>query len=893
MRNRKYIVDLNSKTYQVARYKQYDNNINYSIEVIEDGVLVDLDNCIVKAFFETPSKLILQKDCMVSDNTITTILDNNILGEAGKVLVEFTVYKDDIIVTTFTLSLDVEKSINKNDAIQKEPVWDIIANLLKIDETVRVKLEEVDNKIIETTEITNTNTSKIDNKILDIQNQLDSRISEKFTEIDNTLESKTTEKFIAVDEILNEKQTQIQEQVDNKISDADNKILDCEERMQNIESNFGDLVDGTGYATTEFVNKSLEKKSNIDHRHNVSEIDNLNMNAEDISLSDGSNVEENVYRNKENIQYIKNELSKTENTSYTTENGIKEFSCKDGYVDNVVIEGKTLVNLFSFDTTRTNFDDFIVRTYAKNDSRIINGTYTLYNFNDKVIHYTKSKLSDSTYLGSVDITPNSCTKVELGEDERIYGCDFWTQEGWEGVTSNYTDATMKLLVLEGDHTDKHISYFEGLKSVGQGDKIEVLSYKKQIESNLFNGSYRNGSYDSNGVFYADNNGTANANDINISGKKTLIIKNNSDLASAYCIYDSNTKLLVRQSFVGVATIDLPPNATYINFFIGTNNVGYNPSIQTEIYEVKYDKKQILTTLRSLPNGVKDTIEKRGNKYYKIKRCEETTYNGYEDWTLISSTATNTISCALTVTDPKGDGSGSSTISNVYCDKFKPSYPANRGNDEEMITLVNFTASKQIFIRVAKTKLSTQDLAGFKTWLASNPVTVVYELATPIIEELPNFNPQTFSDKTTLLLNSGVVQAEASFEVTNSLGSELEVLKGKVSDLDDNVVEIEKINLLNGWSNIVNEAYVIKNKNVVTLSMSIGGGITTNATTIGVISDKFRPKSFKDGYSQFGCVSCDSGYVYSPATIVVWDNGKINADVITSNKRLVINASWYV
>lgn len=777
MRNRKYIVDLNSKTYQVARYKQYDNNINYSIEVIEDGVLVDLDNCIVKAFFETPSKLILQKDCMVSDNTITTILDNNILGEAGKVLVEFTIYKSDIIVTTFTLSLDVEKSINKNDAIQKEPVWDIIANLLEIDETVRIKLEEVDNKIIETTEITNTNTSKIDNKILDIQNQLDSRISEKFTEIDNTLESKTTEKFIAVDEILNEKQTQIQEQVDNKISDADNKILDCEERMQNIESNFGDLVDGTGYATTEFVNKSLEKKSNIDHRHNVSEIDDLNMNAEDISLSDGSNVEENVYRNKENIQYIKNELSKTENTSYTTINGTKEFSCKDGYVDNVVIEGQT--------------------------------------------------------------------KILNAENQEC-------EAGADGAK---------------------------LVSIGQGDKIEVLTRNEGY--NIYNGLAEDGDINSS-------NGT---DEVNTSRKRTCYIEifgkrlYLSQSIARLVFYDSNKSFI--SCLTNISECDIPVNARFVRFSTITSNidvqnivVGYSSNVNSKFY--KQDKKQILTTLRSLPNGVKDTIEKRGNKYYKIKRCEEIVIDNN-----LKITGTGVANQILTrgqnyvLPNLKRD-----VNSPLYCNCLKVEHRDNETLDEEHI--INL-GDGRFRVRALKSKLSSDSLEGSSAYWNSIKPTVVYELATPVIEELPNFNPQTFSDKTTLLLNSGVVQGEASFEVTNSLGSELEVLKGKVSDLDDNVNTFDVCTpiLLNGIQTSGDNVYIARQGKlcVMQFTAKYTGGIQ-NGTILTSIPVGFRPTQSIRTIGGFSNNIQFNVNVRAEGTVVI-------ENTLTGDGYIRINMSWCV
>ena len=698
MRNRKYIVDLNSKTYQVAKYKQYDNNIDYSIELIEDGISVDLSNCIVKAFFETPNKLILQKDCLINKNIITTTLDNNILGKVGKVSVEFTIYKNNSIITTFTLNLEVEKSINKNDAIQKEPVWDIIANLLEIDETVRIKLEEVDNKIIETTEITNTNTSKIDNKILDIQNQLDSRISEKFTEIDNTLESKTTEKFIAVDEILNEKQTQIQEQVDNKISDADNKILDCEERMQNIESNFGDLVDGTGYATTEFVNKSLEKKSNIDHRHNVSEIDDLNMNAEDISLSDGSNVEQNIYSNKENIQYIKNELSKTENTKYTTKNGIKEFECKNnGYIDNVVIEGKTLVNLCrKSEDIVVNSEKSILELFGnENHKRISNGEFTLINTSDKAITFDIRNIEDNRYLRKFVLT-NERLVVSLSDTEYIrnlYGkfSDVWT--------SNDSDEFEKsIIILEGEYIDKPISYFEGLKSVGQGDKIEIL--------------------------------TRNSN------------------------------------------------------------------------ENKQDKKQISTTLRSLLNGVTDTIEKRGNKYVKIQRCGEVVLTGDSiEGKYNSGETVNTLRVYTPLAVGMNVKTNSAECNHFISDKFKSELNLSQETTDVESLSIRVGGEGRFVFRMLKSKLPTQDLDGAKTWLNSNPVTVVYELKNPIATELPNFNPQTFEGNTTLLINSGVIQAECDFEVTNSMGSEIDIMRNKINDVYD-YIDRELVSEANRLKNIL-------------------------------------------------------------------------------------------
>lgn len=621
---------------------------------------------------------------------------------------------------------------------------------------------------------------------------------------------------------------------------------------------------------------SLELQKPLANEYYDINVHNSNMDKIDLGYK----------QNKNDISNINYELSKTENTKYSTENGVKEFSCKNGYVDNVVIEGKTLVNLvrnegagnFSLDPNGTRIKTF------NNVNFVGDKVYTLFfniksNLNNMPIRF--NHLISNGVANNIDLCEAGYTGIILKTITMKTNYDgiinIFAQSGSSGIA-----VIENILLIEGDHTDKPISYFEGLKSVGQGDKIEVLSHNgKNFDYGSL--SFTNGIKLPTSGVHTDNDDWKYSNYIKVNPNTDYLLKYVSINVN---FYDINKNIIpsdyqeflvenVGDISIGHVYIKTPSNCEYI--IIHRRHINTTP---IEMYTVSlYDKKQISTTLRSLPNGVKDTIEKRGNKYYKIKRCVEcnpreiTYFGGKETYYQIELKISDLPQIA-----------NNSIISNLF-GNF-----GNTGGSKDTV-FIHPTYEKTIVIQTTNPSITTKELA--QTYIENNNLTVVYELETPIIEELPNFNPQTFSDKTTLLLNTGVVQGEANFEVTNSLGSELEVLKSKVSDLYDNVVEIEKINLLNGWSNIVNEAYVIKNKNVVTLSMSIGGGITTNATTIGVISDKFRPKSFKDGYSQFGCVSCDSGYVYSPATIVVWDNGKINADVITSNKRLVINASWYV
>lgn len=151
MRDRIYIVDINTKMYQIARYKQNDNNVSYNMRIVQDSIDVDLTGYTALAFFNLPSGRVTQKNCAIEDSTVYTELSHIELSEEGDVISEITLYKDDKVVTTFSTIIKVEKSINRN-AIEDEPSWDIIKDILNVlsyeeerqeNENVRKSNEEI------------------------------------------------------------------------------------------------------------------------------------------------------------------------------------------------------------------------------------------------------------------------------------------------------------------------------------------------------------------------------------------------------------------------------------------------------------------------------------------------------------------------------------------------------------------------------------------------------------------------------------------------------------------------------------------------------------------------------------------------------------------------------
>ena len=153
------------------------------------------------------------------------------------------------------------------------------------------------------------------------------------------------------------------------------------------------------------------------------------------------------------------------------------------------------------------------------------------------------------------------------------------------------------------------------------------------------------------------------------------------------------------------------------------------------------KSNILRTpeevvLRSLPNGVKDTLNLNTGEY--VQRIGEITLNGSEtNWSVTNQagweSTPNTIAFGQSFT-PRAKAYNASEISSVICDKFA-TITANGtwgagGRDEAGVSI---NQNNRFDIRIERTKLSDESLTAFKQWLSQNPITVQYEFETPIVK----------------------------------------------------------------------------------------------------------------------------------------------------------------
>lgn len=123
-------------------------------------------------------------------------------------------------------------------------------------------------------------------------------------------------------------------------------------------------------------------------------------------------------------------------------------------------------------------------------------------------------------------------------------------------------------------------------------------------------------------------------------------------------------------------------------------------------------------LRSLPNGVKDTLNLNTGEY--VQRIGEVVLDGSENWVMSDYTRPNHLRLYFT-------GSKFKQYQNVINSRF-PDIGNIQGRDVEGVYITN-----TFDIQVEHSRLSEVSVVGFKQWLSQNPITVQYQLKTESIK----------------------------------------------------------------------------------------------------------------------------------------------------------------
>lgn len=327
-----------------------------------------------------------------------------------------------------------------------------------------------------------------------------------------------------------------------------------------------------------------------------------------------------------------------------------------------------------------------------------------------------------------------------------------------------------------------------LISVGNGNEIEVSSINKNLVVECVKGFTIGGN---EGSLLKKSESTTYNHIKAIAPKGEFYYKSK---GTQYYVFftDENLKILKIQK-TGLTVLNNDVNASYIFTNIDSTlnymdlTVSYDKYYTVNNIEPKQDKKTILfkdtdntwkpiLNLRGIDENNCDIVDSVNNVFES--NIVEVTYNGSET-NIVQNNAYPPINADLL----RFDINTSYGSLSVLCDKFK----FLNGNDQGSEEGIRPHTNKNLFaIYISKSKLETRDLAGFKKWLQSNNITLLYKNVTPKIYEINPIYPNSYENETMILIDSGVIAPHASWKITSSLPNFVKELSNQIKQLQDQV-----------------------------------------------------------------------------------------------------------
>ena len=214
------------------------------------------------------------------------------------------------------------------------------------------------------------------------------------------------------------------------------------------------------------------------------------------------------------------------------------------------------------------------------------------------------------------------------------------------------------------------------------------------------------------------------------------------------------------------------------------------NVVTTYVEPKQHKTEILLDepLRKLPNGVCDKIINN----QLIRRIGKIVLNEKNNWKYSSTGGGEPymygvltrlpIDCKTTLPADKG----------FFVTDTLPTKIHNHWSNSEIFGVHINPIGKSIYVNIPNEWLSNIDMNSFKEWIKKNPIEVLYELAEPIIEELPNsITLQGFDDATMYIENSITPTVSYGYNALipykQELSNQQEEVEVNTLDIENNII----------------------------------------------------------------------------------------------------------
>lgn len=346
---------------------------------------------------------------------------------------------------------------------------------------------------------------------------------------------------------------------------------------------------------------------------------------------------------------------------------------------------------------------------------------------------TTYKISDASAIDGFNIIEYDFNK-NIIERNWIGNKPFTTKTNCHYVKwfNSKVDKERFAIIEQGSYPSPYESYKSNILSAN-GDKIELTE-------DMFE---QGGTITTVGVLYQNNKESNNAR---LRLKDIVKVKPNttyrlklSDNYQGYVQTYNKEKLSTSNRLVWSNDIMFTTTSSEQYAVISiryTNNSSISVGVlNSNIITLSEVDKTIV--LRSLPNGTCDTLNVETGEY--VQRIGEVVFDGSSDeemWYNSNWANGDYVACYWNV-NAMGLPNKKAGAQNMVCDSFPTVTPSivNTGGIVTREGIWGEAGSSVMYISIKKTKLAELNVTGFRQWASQNPITVQYELETPIVSTI--------------------------------------------------------------------------------------------------------------------------------------------------------------
>lgn len=503
----------------------------------------------------------------------------------------------------------------------------------------------------------------------------------------------------------------------------------------------------------------------------------------------------------ENDAYTPTITVKNKSSVKTGEGDEVDYSANvmDGHAKSAILSGQTLVNLanlFSFDDDVTTSSHFIDKTVCETSKLQVNKPYLICfkptvkenlntgNYvqlqlglgNSKNITLAHPTVEGNSYTYNINHNKWNFIKVTFKD---FLGCQYLTVRPLrtaspsddKPITYNVNEGFM-LLEYQQDMENWDIPFFRGMQSV----KMPVLT---TIGKNLV---------DLSTCIYGEGLNSVQTGFIRIQPNKNFIASIKNQHGSTASFYTQDKQLITNMN--GFRTTS-PSNAYYLKWSISTKDTTADwASFQIEegTTATTYEpyKSNILTvneevTLRGI-GDVRDTLDLMTGEI--TQRIGEVVLDGSDDEIYaISTHASQTLYTLYRVGHVRVKTVHEGATDDLLCDKL-PSKSHGIYNKDELGV---HNKLETLYMNLPN-ELTGASISGLRAYLQSNPITIQYELETPIVKTVDLMPSGTHPSTTPYCWKNGLIQLSSSGLLPNL---EYSVVTSRAGQINQNATMIVK------------------------------------------------------------------------------------------------------